>query len=112
MIFVFLVSLLADEAEVPTSKESLPKLIFRVDPKYPSIVEKEGIAGRVLLELQLDAKGTVISAKVLGGLHPAIDDAAIEAVKQFRFTPYIDQEGLAVPSIIQYQVEFFAKKLR
>jgi len=110
MLLFYLTSLLAEEPEIKTSLERLPEIIYRVDPEYPNLIEKTGLSGEVLLLLQLDPQGLVISAEVLDGIHPEIDQAAVQAAQQFRFTPYQNEEGIAVASTIQYRVQFLATK--
>ena len=61
----------------------------RVMPIFPEAARKEGIGGRVVLEVVLDEHGFVDRIKVLRGLpdYPEFDEAAIAAVMQWRYEP-------------------------
>ncbi|MBC7361433.1 MAG: energy transducer TonB [Candidatus Aminicenantes bacterium] len=65
-----------------------PRLIKRVDPVYPEEARKKGIEGVVILEVQTDKFGRVARIKVLKSV-PELDQAAIEAVKQWVYEPVI-----------------------
>ncbi len=66
-----------------------PKLIKKVMPIYPKKCKEKGIEGTVILETTLDKKGNIKKIKVLKSAHPELDESAIEAVKQWRYEPYI-----------------------
>jgi TonB family protein len=72
-------------------KEGLlpPRLIKKVEPIYPENCVKNEIEGIVILEATTDEKGNVVDAKVLRSAHPELDKSAIEAVKQWKYAPYI-----------------------
>jgi TonB family protein len=56
-----------------------------VDPKYPGEVK---IDGKVILMIVIDTKGKVIEARLVEG-HPALVSATLDAVKQWKFRPYV-----------------------
>lgn len=62
------------------------KLITRVEPQYPSTLERLYIGGVVRLELVVAASGAVQSAKLIGG-NPILGQSAIAAVKQWKYAP-------------------------
>ncbi|MFC2160433.1 TonB family protein [Acidobacteriota bacterium] len=70
-------------------EEERPKLIKKVEPIYPKEAIKEGIKGEVNLMLTTDIYGRVEKVKILKSI-PELDDAAVEAVKQWVYEPYID----------------------
>lgn len=82
-----------------------PKLIHKVDPVYPVEARKEGIKGVVILEATTDEKGNVIKVKVLRPVHPVLDKAAIDAVKQWKYKPII-RDGKPVPVVFTVTVRF------
>jgi protein TonB len=69
---------------------------------YPPEAERAGIEGKVRLRVALDARGQVMSARVLRGLGHGLDQAAVEALsRRCRFTPAIATDGRAVPFVIE-----------
>jgi TonB family protein len=63
-------------------------VITRVEPKYPPTLERLYIGGVVRLHVDVAANGTVESAQLLGG-NPILGQAAIAAVKQWKYAPGI-----------------------
>jgi TonB family protein len=62
------------------------KVIARVEPTYPPTLERLYIGGVVRLKVDIAANGTVESAQLIGG-NPILGQAAIAAVKQWKYTP-------------------------
>lgn len=62
------------------------KVVTRVEPKYPPTLERMYIGGVVRLQVDIAANGTVESAQLLGG-NPILGQAAIAAVKQWKYMP-------------------------
>jgi TonB family protein len=60
------------------------KVIHKVDPVYPEEAEREGVEGKVVLDVTVEQNGEVSMAKVLSG-HKLLQQAAVDAVKQWRF---------------------------
>ena len=58
----------------------------KVQPVYPELARKMNIGGSVKVEVVVAPNGTVKDAKVVGG-HPVLANAALEAVKKWRFEP-------------------------
>ncbi|MCJ7486058.1 MAG: energy transducer TonB, partial [Candidatus Aminicenantes bacterium] len=65
-----------------------PKLIKKVEPIYPAEAKKAGIEGVVILEATTDLYGRIAGVKVLRSI-PALDQAAMDAVKQWVYEPMI-----------------------
>jgi TonB family protein len=65
-----------------------PKLINQVDPVYPAEARKAGIEGIVIIEATTDLYGRVAGTRVLRSI-PALDQAAIDAVKQWVYEPMV-----------------------
>jgi TonB family protein len=66
----------------------LPKLIKRVQPAYPKEARKSRISGIVVIEGTTDVNGKVVAARILKSV-PGLDQAAIDAVKQWVYEPMI-----------------------
>jgi len=58
----------------------------KVPAVYPELAKKMNLTGTVKVEVVVSANGTVKDAKVVGG-HPVLANAALEAVKKWRFEP-------------------------
>ncbi len=58
----------------------------KVQPAYPDLARKMNITGTVKVQVVVLPNGTVKDAKVVGG-HPVLANAALEAVKKWRFEP-------------------------
>lgn len=69
-------------------------VIKRVAPKYPTAAAKNGIEGRVKMQITINAEGQVENIEVVES-HPAgvFDKVAMEAMSQWVFKPiFIDGE--------------------
>ena len=65
---------------------SAPTKIVHVPPAYPAIARSARVSGVVILEATIGEDGTVRNVRVLRSI-PLLDQAAIDAVRQWRFTP-------------------------
>ena len=63
-------------------------LVYDVTPKYPPEAGRERIEGTVVLLAVIGKDGAVEDVRVKSGL-PLLAQAAIEAVKQWRYRPYL-----------------------
>jgi protein TonB len=63
-----------------------PKKIADVRPVYPQAALDAKVSGVVIIEATIDTTGGVRDAKVLRSI-PLLEQAALDAVKQWRFTP-------------------------
>ncbi len=85
-------------------KIAAPDLVRRVEPKYPAIAQNAHVGGTVVLEATVDTSGRVQSVRVLRGV-PLLNDAAIDAVKQWRYSP-LRLNGTPTPFILTVTVTF------
>lgn len=65
-----------------------PRLIKKVDPVYPEEAKKERVEGIVILEATTDEQGDVAHVKVLKSKDPLLNEAAIDAVRQWKYEPF------------------------
>jgi periplasmic protein TonB len=63
-------------------------LIRKIQPSYPPLARQARIQGSVLLQAEISKDGTIENLHLISG-HPMLAPAAIEAVKQWRYKPYI-----------------------
>lgn len=81
-----------------------PKKLKNVSPVYPDIAKQARVQGVVILECTISPQGKVTDVKVLRGI-PLLDQAAIDAVKQWVYTPTL-LNGVPVPVIMTVTVNF------
>lgn len=63
-------------------------LVAQIKPQYPRLAMQARVQGTVVLQAVIGKDGTVRDLHVLSG-HPLLAPAAIEAVKQWRYRPYL-----------------------
>jgi len=63
-------------------------LIKRVQPNYPPLARQARIQGQVVLQAEISKEGAIQNLQLISG-HPMLAPAAIEAVKQWRYKPYL-----------------------
>jgi protein TonB len=71
-----------------SSGVSAGNLIRQVKPQYPSIARTAHIQGNVVLEAEISKEGDVVNLHVISG-PPLLQQAALEAVKQWKYRPYL-----------------------
>jgi TonB family protein len=81
-----------------------PQKIRHVPPIYPQIAVSAGVQGIVILEATISEAGTIENLRVLRS-HALLERAAVEAVKQWRYTP-TRLNGVPVPIIMTVTVNF------
>jgi protein TonB len=91
----------------PLSKAAVaPTIAHRVVPRYPEAARARGIEGQVVIEAVIARDGAVEpGVKIIQSI-PALDEAAIEAFRQWRFTPGRDASGKPLRVILQAPVRF------
>ena len=75
-----------------------------VNPAYPEVAQAGRVQGVVIMEVTIDDQGRVAEARVLRSI-PLLDQAALEAVTQWEFTPTL-LNGSAVPILMTVTVQF------
>ncbi len=79
-------------------------LIRKVPPSYPPLARQARIQGVVILQAQISKEGNIQNLQLISG-HPMLAPAAIEAVKQWKYKPYL-LNGEPVEVDTQVQVNF------
>lgn len=75
-------------------------LINRVDPVYPVIAMRARIEGTVQLRTVVSKQGTIENLQLITG-HPLLIPAAMDAVKQWRYRPYLlNGEPVEVETVV------------
>jgi protein TonB len=76
------------------------QLVNRVEPTYPPICKISGIQGQVKLHAIIGRDGRIQSLSAVSG-HPLLVRAALEAVEQWRYRPYVlNGEAVEVETLI------------
>ncbi len=81
-----------------------PAKVRDAAPVYPAIAQSARISGVVIIQATIGVDGTVIDATVLRSV-PLLDQAALEAVRQWRYTPS-SLNGRPVAVIMTVTVNF------
>jgi protein TonB len=81
-----------------------PAKIHHVAPEYPSIARSARVSGTVILEAVIAEDGRVEDVRVLRSIR-LLDDAAADAVRQWRFTPTL-LNGMPVRVLMTVTVSF------
>jgi protein TonB len=82
-------------AIILSSKGADKRLIHSIQPTYPAGVRPAEVQGTLVLKTVVDENGKVTGAKIIEG-NAALANAAISAVRQWRYRPYM-RDGKALP---------------
>lgn len=63
-------------------------LIKKVPPEYPADARQAHIEGQVVMQVEIDQQGNIQDVKLVSG-HPLLAPSALEAVKQWKYKPYL-----------------------
>ena len=81
-----------------------PKKIKDVKPVYPGIAQSARVAGPVTIEATIGPDGKISDAKVVRSI-PMLDQAALDAVQQWTYTPTL-LNGVPVPVLVTVTINF------
>jgi TonB family protein len=87
-----------------SSKGAEKRLVHVVPPAFPNRASAPALEGTIILKTVVDDSGKVKSVRLLEG-NPALADAAIHAVKQWRYRPYV-RNGKSLPFETVVLVDF------
>ena len=82
-----------------------PRILKKVHPKYPEAARRAEREGVVTIEFTVDVGGKAVDINVAKPMGAGLDEAAIEAVKKWRFTP-AKRGGEHVPMRVQVPIKF------
>lgn len=88
----------------PGGNIRIPTKVHHVPPVYPVIAQQARVEGVVILEATIGTDGRVRDTRVLKS-QPLLDQAAIDAVMKWRFTPTL-LNGVPVPILMTVTVHF------
>lgn len=81
---------------------SAPVLIYSVEPEFSEEARKAKVAGNVLVNLWVDTNGNPSHVHVIRGVGMGLDEKAVEAVKQYKFKPAMEN---GKPVLVELNVE-------
>jgi len=89
----------------PGSGITPPQILREVKADYTEDARRRSIEGEVVLEIVVRRDGSVGDVRLINGLPSGLNDRAIAAVKQWRFSP-AHRLGQPVDVIVEVAVEF------
>ena len=99
---VFSASAQADEGQEEVVP---PELIHEVSADYTDEAFDAGVEGTIVLELEIDSRGDVRNVEIIEGLGYGLDEAAVQAAREFAFNPAtVDGDPISV--ILDFNMRF------
>jgi TonB family protein len=96
-----------DTTDRAKSGVTMPRIVYSPKPEYTDEARRNNLEGTVQIVLLVDAQGNPQNITVARSLGMGLDEKAIEAVKQYKFTPATEnQTGTPVPVQFNVRVEF------
>jgi TonB family protein len=80
----------------PPEDESKSQLIKWVAPAYPREAKEKRIGGTVIVKARVREDGQVSDLRVHEPVSPVLDQAALDAISQWRYRPALDAGGQAI----------------
>lgn len=92
-LLLTLAALAASQVATPTrvrvgSTQMADQIVKKVAPEYPPLARQARIQGSVILKVQINKSGDVVNLQLFSG-HPMLAPAALEAVKQWKYKPFL-----------------------
>jgi protein TonB len=73
--------------------QNAPTIVRRVEPTYPDIAKRAGLEGKVWAKVWIDKEGKVRQVVILKSQSEIFNQAVIDALKQWVFTPALMSTG-------------------
>ena len=89
----------------PGTNVEPPRLLREVKPEYSETARQRGVEGEVVLEIVIRQDGGVGDVRILRSLGYGLDERAMHAVQQWRFSP-ATRLGTPVAVVVEVAVEF------
>ena len=89
----------------PGTGITAPAILREVKPEYTEEGRRRQIQGDVVMEIIVRSDGSVGNVKLLQGLGAGLDQRAVDAVRQWRFSP-AKRYGVPVDVIVEIAMEF------
>lgn len=82
-----------------------PRVLHEVKGDYTEEARRRGVTGEVVMEVVVLRNGSVGDVRLLHGLGLGLDERAIAAVRQWRFSP-AERQGIPVDVVVEVGMEF------
>jgi TonB family protein len=82
-----------------------PRVVFAGEPEFPEKARKYKGPYNIVVHIQIDKDGKVQEARVVNSVGHAFDEKALEAVRQYRFKPAM-QDGSPIPWDMDVEINF------
>jgi protein TonB len=89
----------------------MPKPVRQGPPTYPYEMSRKGIRGAVVVSFIIDTNGNVPMAEVIQTTNPGFNEAALEAVKKWKFKAG-EMNGRKVDTLVSQRIEFNLEVVR
>jgi protein TonB len=97
-----------DGPQYITAAIDKPVLVSKVEPDYPFAARRIGLGGRVTVSAVIGLDGSVESAEILGSSNSLFDQAALDAVRKWRYRP-ATMNGQPVRVFFTVRVDFVVR---
>ena len=85
---------------------SPPKPLNQVEAEYSDDARLKRINGLCLISMIVDAQGNPQNARIIHCTDPVFQESSLDAVKKYRFSPAVTQEGKPVSVMISVEVNY------
>ena len=93
------------DMQVEVQVDQKPSVLRKVEPKYPEAARRANREAVVMVEFTVDVNGRATDIKVAEPKGFGFDEAAIEAIERWRFTP-AKKDGESVPMRVRQPIRF------
>ena len=104
LLAVLVLGAQAEELRV-TDADAKRAAVKRPAPEFPPMARQLKITGKVDLEIVIAPDGTVEDVKILAG-NPVLTKPCVTAVREWRFTPFRDEQKQPAKAIASLSFEF------
>ncbi len=92
-------------ARIKDVQEASPKLFMGLGPEYPPELMKQSIKGQAVISVRIGSNGDVFDPVIKSASQPAFGEAALAAVKLWRFLPRV-KNGYPVETVADVPIVF------
>jgi TonB family protein len=98
-------------ARLPAGPEAAPQIFIGPEPEYPPELRKAQTKGQAVISIRIGANGRVYDPAVKSATDPAFGEAALEAVRLWRFMPRV-KGGRPVEAKVDVPINFTPPEIK